>query len=314
MHMKEISAKPPVHIKQKKYRDAASGLLMALPPVVGFFLFGFIPQLVSLWLGFQELHSFDFSQAKFTGFSNFAAIFSDPAFFKSIGNTFFYMIATVVCIFLGLGIALLLSAKGVKGKKFFRSVFFIPYVCSVVATTVMWYWIFEKDFGILNGILGSLFGEGARVNWLDEEWPFRTALLVMLIWSGCGYNIILYQSAIAAVDRNLYEAAEIDGANTLQQFAHITWPSINPTTFYMLVMGVIKGLQAFTMHQIWGSQVGGGGPGQSAVTIVYYIYDKAWGSPYRYGMGYASAASWLLAILIGAITVVIFKSKKKESA
>lgn len=152
------------------------------------------------------------------------------------------------------------------------------------------------------------------MNWLDEEWPFRTALLVMLIWSGCGYNIILYQSAIAAVDRNLYEAAEIDGANTLQQFAHITWPSINPTTFYMLVMGVIKGLQAFTMHQIWGSQVGGGGPGQSAVTIVYYIYDKAWGSPYRYGMGYASAASWLLAILIGAITVVIFKSKKKESA
>ena len=78
MHMKEISAKPPVRIKQKKYRDAASGLLMALPPVVGFFLFGFIPQLVSLWLGFQELHSFDFSQAKFTGFSNFAAIFSDP--------------------------------------------------------------------------------------------------------------------------------------------------------------------------------------------------------------------------------------------
>ena len=312
--MKEISANPLVRIKRKKYRDAASGLLMALPPVIGFFLFGFIPQLVSLWLGFQELHSFDFSQAQYAGFSNFVAIFKDPAFLKSIGNTFLYMISTPVCIFLGMGIALLLSAKGVKGKKFFRSVFFIPYVCSVVATTVMWYWIFEKDFGILNGILAGLFGESARVNWLEEVWPFRTALLIMLVWSGCGYNIILYQSAIAAVDKNLYEAAEIDGANARQQFCHITWAGISPTTFYMVVMGEIKGFQAFTMPQIWGAQVGGGSPDQSAVTMVYYIYEKAWVTPFRYGMGYASAASWILAVMIGVITVIIFNLKKKERA
>lgn len=142
--MNEVSVKPTVRIKHKKYRDTVSGLIMALPPVIGFFLFGFIPQLVSFWLGFQELHSFDFAQAEFVGFSNFVAIFSDPAFFKAIGNTFFYMIATVACIFGGLGIALLLSAKGIKGKKFFRSVFFIPYVCSVVATTVMWYWTLKR--------------------------------------------------------------------------------------------------------------------------------------------------------------------------
>lgn len=299
--------------KRKKYRDGVSGLLMALPPVIGFAIFGLIPQIVSLWLSFQEAHSFDFSQATFVGFQNFGAILSDASFYLAIGNTVFYMIPTFACILLGLAIAVLISNKGLRGKKFFRSVFFIPYVCSVVATTVMWYWFFEEDYGILNGILVSVFGEDARVGWLSTEAPFRMAMLFMLIWSGCGYNVILYQSAIASVDSTLYEAADIDGATSMQKFINITWPSIMPTTFFMFIMGVIGGLQAFTTQQVWGDQVGGQGPNQSALTAVYYIYRKAWVEPTTYGMGYASAASWILALLIGLVTVINFQVKKRRS-
>ncbi len=298
--------------KRKKYRDGVSGLLMALPPVIGFAIFGLIPQVVSLWLSFQEAHSFDFAQSVFVGFRNFGEILSDKSFYLAIGYTVFYMIPTFVCIALGLAIAVLISNKGLRGKKFFRSVFFVPYVCSVVATTVMWYWIFEEDYGILNGILVSSFGEGARVGWLSTETPFRMAMLFMLIWSGCGYNIILYQSAIASVDNTLYEAADIDGATSAQKFFHITWPSIMPTTFFMFIMGVINGLQAFTTQQVWGDQVGGQGPNQSALTAVYYIYRKAWVEPTTYGMGYASAASWILALLIGLVTVINFRVKKRR--
>lgn len=298
--------------KHKKYRDAVSGLLMAILPVIGFLLFHFIPQLVSMWLSFQEVHSFDFSMTKFVGFQNFVQVLSDKIFWLAIGNTLFYMLSRFICIALALVIAVLLAHKGLRGKKFFRSVFFIPYVCSVVATTVMWYWIFEEDYGILNGIFQAMGGPDARVGWLSSEWPFRLTLLFMLVWSGCGYNTILYQSALAAVDATLYEAADIDGATSWQKFVHITWPSIMPTTFFMLVMGIIHSLQAFTTQQIWGGQVGGQGPNQSALTAVYYIYNKAWVQPAIYGMGYASAASWILAVLIGVITIINFKLKKRR--
>lgn len=308
----EIPPRKQKEKKHKKYRDGVSGFLMAIPPVIGFFLFAFIPQLVSLWLSFQEAHSFDFTLTTFVGFRNFKEVLTSSEFWLSVGNTVFYMIPRLLCILLGLAIAVLLSHKGIRGKKFFRSVFFIPYVCSVVATTVMWYWIFEEDYGILNGILEAVSGADARMHWLSTEWPFRFTLVFMLTWSGCGYSIILYQSAIAAVDVTLYEAADMDGANAWQKFIHITWPAIMPTTFFMFIMGLINGLQAFTTQQVWGDQVGGQGPNQSALTAVYFIYRKAWVQPSTYGMGYASAASWILAVLIGIVTVVNFKVKGRR--
>lgn len=307
-----VPLKPKREKKRKKYRDGVSGLLMAILPVIGFALFGFIPQVISLWLSFQEIHSINFAAAEFVGLANFKAIFTDKDFYLAIGNTVFYMIPTFICIALGLLIAVLISNKGLKGKKFFRSVFFIPYVCSVVATTVMWYWVFEDDFGILNGIFVSLFGEGSGIRWMHSEWPFRFAMCFMLVWSGCGYNIILYQSAIASVDQTLYEAAEIDGANSWQKFANITWPSIMPTTFFMIIMGVIHGLQAFTTQQVWGEKTNLG-PDHSALTAVYYIYRKGWTSRAKFGMGYASAAAWVLAVLIGAVTVINFKLKGRRN-
>ena len=308
-----VPQKPKREKKRKKYRDTVSGLLMALPPLIGFLIFGLIPQIISLWLSLQEAHSFDFTASKFVGFSNFARILSDRLFYLALGNTIFYMIPTFVCIGLGLLIAVLISNKGLRGKKFFRSVFFIPYVCSVVATTIMWYWFFEGDYGILNGILTSTIGESAKVGWLSKEWPFRCAMLFMMIWSGCGYNIILYQSAIASVDQSLYEAADIDGATSWQKFANVTWPSVMPTTFFMFIMGVINGLQAFTTQQLWGEQVKDSLGREPALTVVYYIYRKAWNEPSTYGMGYASAASWIVAVLIGAVTVLNFKLKNRRN-
>lgn len=293
---------------RRRYRDTKSGLLFALIPVIGFALFGVIPQIMSLVISFGDMPSVYIEELTMIGFGNYKEILTQGQFWKTIGNTFFYAISTFVCIVLGLCVALLLSKKTLRCKSAYRVIFFIPYVCSLVSTSIMWQWIFEADYGILNGILTSMFGEGVRVRWLQEPGGFRFAILVMSIWGGYGYNTLLYQSALAAVDQNLYEAAELDGAGAWSKFVHVTLPGISPTTFFMVTMGFIGAMQAFTTQQIWGGD--SGGPEQAGLTAVYYIYLMGVRLPDTYGMGLACAASWLLAIFIFLATRVIFWTSK----
>jgi multiple sugar transport system permease protein len=203
-----------------------------------------------------------------------------------------------ISLVVSLIVSVLLNTK-IKAKKLYRTIFFIPYVCSVVAVTLMWKWIFDANYGVMNQIIEHFGGEGQ--NWLGQEKTFVPVLLIMGLWSGCGFNIILYSAALTKVNPSYYEAAQIDGANSWQQFWNVTMPAISPTTFYLLVMGLIGALQEFARVQV---MAGDGGPNNAGVTVVFYLYRQAFS---YHQMGRASAAAWLLAILIMIITAINFK-------
>jgi len=293
----------PTSKRQKK--ENITGWLMIGLPIIGFILFELMPMIVSGVLSFMELRTYNLTDAKWVGFSNFIEIFNDPYFYKSLLNTLYYCVSVIISLILGLIIAVLLSGK-IKGKRFYRTIYFIPYVCSVVAVSYMWQLMYEPNYGILNSLFTKIGLE--KVLWLrDPKW-FMPSVIIMQVWCGTGFYIILYQAAISKVKKELYEAAEIEGANGIQKFFHVTFPLISPTTFYLLVVGTIGGLQAFAQIQVLAN--GGVGPDYSGLTVVYYIYIKAFERITTEGMGIASAASWITAILIMGITFINFKIQK----
>lgn len=293
--------------KKKGINKNLSGWLMAAWPLLGFILFGFIPMLLSIILSFTELKSYRIEEAVFNGVENFKFIFNDPNFKKAVLNTLFYCLSIPISLILGLLIAMLINQK-IKGKKFFRSIFFIPYVCSIVAVSIMWKWMFNSEFGIINNIL-SWF-KIAPLNWLNDPILFRIAVLIITVWGGTGFNIILYQAALASIDPSFYEAAEIEGAGMFTKFFKITLPAISPTTFYMVIMGVIGGLQAFTQMHVM-VPAGEIGPDGAALTIVFYLYNMAFEGVTSYGFGLSAAVSLILAIGIIIITFFNFKVSRK---
>lgn len=288
--------------RRKVSKEGIAGFSLAFIPVLGYFIFSLIPMILAIGMAFMNIIGYSFEGATFVGFDNFKDVLGDSLFWKSIANTFYMAVSMLVNIALALIIAFLLT-KNVKGKKVFRTIYFIPYVCSVVAVTLMWQWIFNYNYGILNSIIISCGGE--PVNWLGSSDTFIPSLIVMGIWSGTGYSIILYSAALTNVNSSLYEAAKVDGANSFKSFLHITIPAISPTTFYLLITGLIGALQEFTRPQvIVGSD---GGPANTGVTVVYYLWRRAF---CYYEMGPASATAWLLAVIILVLTVINFAISK----
>lgn len=291
--------------KRRKYRGGWQGILFAMSPLVGFLLFGVIPMIFSLVLAFGDLPTFDIFDIEFCGFDNFARIFQDTKFIKSIGNTFLYAALSVsISLVIGLGLSVLLN-RIKRFRKLIRVILFMPYVCSVVATATMWKWVFDYNYGVLNDIVG-FFGID-RVNWLGERSTAMPVMIVMSVWSGLGYNMILYTAALNSVNRNYYEAAELDGASKIKVFFKITLPLISPTTFFLLVMGFIGALQSFANFQIMTPT---GGPEDSTLTMVLRVYYVAFIDE-SYGMGYASAMSWVVGLIVMVFTAVFFKVSKR---
>ena len=283
--------------KRKISKEGISGLCLSMGPVLGFALFGLIPMVVAIFMSFMDIYGFSLKGAEFLGFANYKAVLKDSLFWKSIVNTLYMSLSTFINIVLALLVAFLLTKK-VRGKKVFRTIYFIPYVCSVVAITVMWQWIFNTHFGLINGLFTP---EGKDpIDWWGRADTFIPCLILMGVWSGTGYGIILYGAALTNVSSSLYEAAKIDGATPMQSFLHVTIPAISPTTFYLLITGIIGALQEFARPQIIS---GSGGPDNVGVTVVFYLYRNAF---QYYQMGIASATAWLLAIIIVVLTVVNF--------
>ncbi|MDE6273767.1 MAG: sugar ABC transporter permease, partial [Clostridiales bacterium] len=182
-----------------------------------------------------------------------------------------------------------------------------PYVCSVVALTSMWRLVLDTNYGILNDLVTLLGGE--KVNWLSNEKTYMPVMILMGAWTNLGFNVILFSAALTGIPKSYYEAAKIDGAGRLTQFFKITFPLISPTTFYLLVMGLIGAIQDFTRFQAIG--FGETGPNNAGLTMVFYLYQQGFVNNYTYGMGFAAATSWIVAILILGLTVFNFKVSKK---
>lgn len=294
-----------IGISKKSVRENIEGWLMVLLPVIGFALFHLIPMALSGWLSFTELKSFRLSDAKWIGLENYKNIFTDPLFYKSLVNTLYFCLSIFISLVLSLLIVVLISGN-ICGKRFFRTVFFIPYVCSVVAISIMWQWMYEPYYGIINTFL-SQFGI-EKIHWLSEESLFMPCVIIMQVWSSTGFYIIFFQAAFGRINKEYYEAAQIEGASAGTQFFKITLPMVSPTTFYLLVIGLIGGLQAFSQIQtITGGSMG---PDYAGLTLVFYLYQKAFEDIISYGMGIASAAAWLSAIVIMGVTFINFKLSK----
>ncbi len=284
-----------------KTKEALAAYAFLMPNLLGFLVFTSIPVLASLGLSFVQWDLLS-GNPQFVGVANFVELAKDPFFLKYCWNTVYLMLAIPLGMAGSLLLAIALNQR-LKGTVVFRAVYFLPTICSGVAIFMLWRLIYNSNFGFFNMMIDQ-FGDllGLRLvgpNWLtDENWA-KPALIIMNVWQTVGgSNMILYLAALQGVPRDLYDAAEVDGANSWQKFWAVTWPQISPTTFFIAIMSLIGGFQAgFDQAYI----MTGGGPNGSTTTIIYYIFKNAfeW-----YRMGYAAAISWVLFLIIFVFTVL----------
>jgi multiple sugar transport system permease protein len=292
---------------RKFWKDSALAYLFLLPTILVLGTFVFYPVLYAFYLSLTsaEPASFRSGVMEFVGLANYTEIFQDPVFWKSVTNTIIYVVGTVpVQILFALLIAMGLN-KGLRFRGFYRMAFFVPYVTTTVAISMVWAWIFHDQWGLLNYLL-SFFGVGPQKWLLDPKWTMFT-IIIMSIWKTLGYTAILFLAGLQNVDKELYNAAKVDGANSTQIFWNVTWPMLSPTTFFVTITSLIGAFKVFT--EIFVLYGGRPGPTNAGITIVFYVYDKAW-SDYRFG--YASAASYVLFFMVMAVTLFQLWYAKKR--
>ena len=287
------------------------------PNFIGFAVFTLVPVICAIALSLFEWNGGDISKMKFVGLDNYATIFATKKvaekgldyFFNradlgiALKNTVYYTIVTVpLTIVCALALALLLNK--IKGAVFFRTVFFFPYVSSMVAICVCWSFMLMKN-GPVNQILMALgfdFSKGRTADSTMAIW----AIILVSVWRNMGYYMVLYLAALQGIPRELMEAATVDGAGKWKQFLHVTLPQLKPTTFFVSVMMVISCFKIYDVVAIMTD----GGPGRATKMLVTYIYDEAF-VKVRYGQ--ASAISMVLLVLVLLVTIIQFSSEKKFS-
>lgn len=288
-------------------KEEVQGILYANIPFFGFCLFGLIPLLLSLYLCFNSFKGLRLHTAKFVEWENFSKILQDEMFWQSLGNTAFVLVAAVVALLLSLVVSALI-ATNVRGAKGFKAIYFVPYVCSLVAITFMWKWIYDYNYGVLNTTLMDWGWIQEPISWLGSAEFYRTAMFVLLVWSSTGFNIILLTAALIGVPKELHEAAQIDGAGEFRRFFSITLPLISPTIFYLLIMGLIGALQEFIRFQVMTPD---GGPEYQGMTVVFYLYRQLFNASGGSDLGVASAMGWIIAVLISAVTILNFSLQRR---
>ena len=285
-------------------QEAITGWLFASPWIIGFILFTLGPMLFSLYASFTEYNII--RDPSWVGINNYARIFTNDRFFwKSLENTFWLVGFKVPIVMIAsISIALLLNTK-VPGERAFRTIIYLPNVLSGVAAVFLWQWILTPN-GLLNSGLATIGIRGP--SWFsDPNWT-KPGLIVMGMW-WIGGNVLIYLASLKGIPQQLYEAAAIDGAGTWAKIRHITLPMLSPTIFFQIITSIIGTFQIFTtVYIIAGSNnqdVGLGGPGQSLLFYVLYLYNRAFGKVGERGlqMGYASALAWILFVIILAITL-----------
>ena len=282
-----------------KRREARNFYLYTAPWLIGFFVLTLYPIVYSFYLMFSDMNLT--GVGKFIGLENLKYAFTDdPLFIKAFINTLKYVVMFVPSsIILAFFVALLLSKK-VKGLGFFRTAFYIPYITSGVAVTILWGWIYQKDYGIINYVL-SLFGIKG-VNWLGDKNISMISILILSLWT-IGNNIIIMLAGIQDIPQSYYESAQIDGAGAIRQIFSITLPLCTPTIYFNLIVTIIAAFQVFQQPLI----LTNGGPLNSTYTAAIHMYNNG----FLYGkMGYASMMAWSLFVVIMVITLVVISTSK----
>lgn len=279
-----------------KKGDIVAGYLFLLPNIIGFLIFVLGPALASLILSFYDWNLFN--TPNFVGVGNYVKILHDNTFWQSLFNTIYFTIGSVpFSIVLSLILAVALNQK-IKGLTLFRTIYFLPVVSSMVAIALVWRWMYNNDYGILNSLLSQL--HLPTVNWLSSTTWAMPAIILMSIWKSLGYDMVIFLAGLQGIPNSYYEAAKIDGASGFQLFRYITIPLLSPTTFFVTIISLISSFQVFDQAYIMTD----GGPANKTMTIVYYLYRSGFS---YYKMGYASAVAWALFIIILILTIIQWK-------
>lgn len=272
-----------------------------LPNFLGFTIFTLVPVIFSLVLAFMNWDGSN--KISWAGLDNFIRLTRDTTFKIALFNTLYYVIGTVpLTMAAALGLAMLLN-QPLHGRDIFRTIFFFPYVASLVAVAVVWNMIFHPTLGPVNQLLMAL-GVDSPPRWTASvNWAMPTVILAS-IWKGMGYYMVIYLAALQGIPSYLYEAAEIDGANAWQKFTNITLPMLTPATFFVSIMLTIASFKVFDLILVMTN----GGPGRATNVLVIHTYNTAF-KEFRYG--YSSAIAMVLFVIVLIITIVQFRMEKR---
>lgn len=301
-------APQPAHRRRKRKilnKNDLMGFVFVSPLVLGVLAFAIYPMFAALYLSFQQTSGIS---GKWVGLSNYKYVLNDPIFWRSLYNTFYMGVLSVV---LGIVISFILasminSVKWTRGKNYFKGVFFLPNVVSAVATTLLFsFMFFPTKEGLINFVLGIFQIE--PVGWFTNPNFSRISIVLMSMWGALGYNTIIFIAGLQSVPRDLYEAAEVDGAGGLKKWMYITIPYMRTIFVFMIVIGTIGSMKRFT--DVW--LIGGtaGNPAGTLLSSVLYIYRNAFLAGQ---MGLATAASYLLFLVILSLTVLMLKLNSKK--
>ncbi|MFD2611182.1 carbohydrate ABC transporter permease [Paenibacillus gansuensis] len=277
------------------------GFLFAMPWIIGLLLFNAFPLLASLYYSFTNYSILE--SGTWVGLENYRALLQDDIFWVSIYNTLYYTAIFVpVSIIAGVALALLLNLN-IRGQGIYRTLFFIPSLVPLIASVIIWMWLLNPQFGVINYLLDLAGISGP--SWLGDERFSKISLILISLW-GIGQSIVIYLAGLQDIPQDYYDAADVDGASVFQRLRHITLPLLTPVIFFNLVMGTIGALQNFILPQVLTG--GQGTPANSMMFYVMHLYRNGFG---YLKMGYASAMAWILFLLVVGLTALIFATQKK---
>ena len=288
-------------------RTSTAGWIFAGPALIVLGVFFAIPVVSALLLSLTDFDLYalaDMSNLRFVALGNYVDLLRTPLFWKSLGNTaYFVVIGVPLSIAVSLGAALLLNAKVARFKGLFRTALFAPVVTTLVAVAVIWRYLFHTSYGLVNWALGHV--GIAPVDWLgDPAWAMPTIIL-FAVWKNFGYNMVIFIAGLAAIPEDLYEAARIDGASRWQQFVHVTLPMLGPVLLVVAVITVSGYFQLFAEPYVMTR----GDPLQSTVSVLYFMYEEGF---MWWNLGRASAVAFLLFLIILGVTTLLLRAGRRR--
>ncbi|MFL5575538.1 MAG: carbohydrate ABC transporter permease [Gemmatimonadaceae bacterium] len=279
--------------------QARAGWLFLAPALLLIGVFFVLPVAASLVLSLTDYDIYAVAapgNARFVGLANYARLAHDPVFWRALGNTFYFaLVGGPLTMAVALGAALLVSAKLVRAQTFFRTVYFAPFVTTLVAVAVVWRYLYHPQYGLLNYLLGAV--GIAPIDWLgDPRWAMP-AIILMSVWKNFGYNMLIFVAALQSVPQELYEAAELDGAGPVRRFRHITLPMLGPALAFVGVVTMIGYFQLFAEPYVMTL----GGPLRATTSVVLYMYEEG----FRWWrMGFAAAIAFVLFVVVAGATAL----------
>lgn len=289
-------------------RRSAAGAWFVAPALIVLATFFFLPVLAALGMSLTDFDLYslnDLSNLRFVGLQNYWQLLHEPLFWKTLGNTFYFVVLGVpLSIAASLGAALLVNSKVARFRNVFRTIYFAPVVTTLVAVAVVWRYIFHTRYGFLNYALDAV-GLGP-IDWMGDPTWAMPAIVIMAVWKNFGYNMIILLAALQSIPEDLYEAARIDGASYWQQFRHVTLPSLQPVLMLVSILTMAGYFQLFAEPYVMTE----GGPLESTKSVLFYMYDEGfkWWS-----LGRASAVAFLLFVIIFFVTLLQLKVGRREA-